>query len=560
MPVPTSSRRLVPWCAALLALAWLGLPARGGPDTFPQALVTERVAREGYARILHVAPGGDDLKGDGSAQRPLASLPEAMERAGRPAEGARVAVLVASGHYLQPTLALKPRVDLFGGFSPDFAQRDLSIHLSSLTSPEGSRILLGADDVRVDGFHLRDARVRGKGAAFLCDGVSPQVTHCVFTNNRTLTPADWNPPYLHETANDGGAIFCVNGAAPLIRGNVFYDNATECGRGAAVAADGGAAPRLVGNVFANNRAGLTDPMRSSDGGAVSFFGGSRGEISGNVVVGNEALTRNDAGGIFVALWSAPVIRDNRVVANESGDDAGGLFLGGQEHRYDAPLDPYPPAAEFNILVERNWFVGNANGARNSGAMRITMETRARFVENVVTENAGGVYLQRSELDWERNTLWQDWRFVEDKASLGPSRFTENVLLGPAGPVNARVSFVRNRAPADAPGGPHLPLPDRFVADGLRGELSDLAFDRERGVTSLRTAAPLPAGVALAGRIVRVSDNPVRGGQWRVIARASGREMVLWGRLDAVTKAPRHFEVLRSFTPAAPGAEAAPGSR
>lgn len=558
MTIPPFLRRFLPWSVVLVAFAGHVPGVRGGAETFPRALVTETVARERYARILHVAPGGDDLKGDGTARRPLATLPEAMERAGRPAEGSRVVVLVAAGQYLQPTLALKPRVDLFGGFAPDFAQRDLALHVSSLVSPEGSRILVGADDVRVDGFHLRDARVRGKGAALLCDGVSPHVSHCVFVNNRTLTPSGWNPPFLHETANDGGAIFCVNGAAPLLAGNIFYDNATECGRGAAVAADGAAAPRLVGNVFANNRAGLTDPMRSSDGGAVSFFGGSRGEMTGNVVVANEALTRNDAGGIFVALWSAPVIRNNRVVGNESGDDAGGLFLGGQEHRYDAPLDPYPPAEAFRILVEGNWFVGNANGARNSGAMRITMETRARLVENVVTENAGGVYLQRSELELERNTIWQDWRFVEDKASLGPSQFIGNVLLGPAGPVNARVSFAGNRAAANTPGGPHLPLPERFLEDGLSGEFSALTFDRERGVTALRTGAPLPAGVALAGRIVRVSDHPSRGGQWRVIARAGGREMVLWGRLDAVTKAPRHFEVLRSFTPAAPEGEA--GSR
>ena len=556
MTPPPSLRRWSPWCALLLLLAAAGPARAAAPGPFPRALVAEPVPRERYALVLHVAPGGDDLRGDGTAARPWATLPAAMERAGRPTAGRRVALLVAAGRYLQPTLALKPGVDLFGGFSADFARRDLWVHASTLASPEGSRILLGADDARVDGFHLRGARVRGKGAALLCDGVSPVVSHCVLADNRTLAPAGWNPPLLHETAHDGGAVFCVNGAAPLLTGNIFHDNATECGRGGALAADGRAAPRLVGNVFTNNRAGLTDPMRSSDGGAVSFFGGARGELTGNAIVANEALTRNDAGGIFVALWSAPVIRGNRVVANDAGDDAGGLFLGGQEHRYDAPLDPFPPAAEFTILVEGNWFVANANTARNSGAMRVTMETRARLVDNLVAENAGGVYLQRSELELERNVIWQDWRFVEDKASLGPSRLAGNVLRGPAGPVNARVTFAGNRAPGDTPGGPHLPLPERFREDGLGGELVDLAFDRERGVTRLRTVAPLPAGAELAGRIVRVSDQPARGGQWRVIAWADGRDLVLWGRLDAVTKAPRHFEILRTFTPAAADSAAA----
>jgi hypothetical protein len=558
MRTPPPPRRWRLGCAGLLLLS-LGVPApAAAAESFPRALVAERVAVERYALVLHVAPGGDDRRGDGTARRPWATLPVALERAGRPASGRRVAVLVAAGRYLQPTLALKPGVDLFGGFAGDFARRDLWLHASILVSPEGSRILLGADDARVDGFHLREARVRGKGAALLCDGVSPVISNCVLADNRTLAPAGWNPPFLHETAHDGGAVFCGNGAAPLLTGNIFHDNATECGRGGAFAADGGAAPRLNGNVFTNNRAGLTDPMRSSDGGAVSFFGGARGELSGNAIVANEALTRNDAGGIFVALWSAPVIRGNRVVANEAGDDAGGLFLGGQEHRYDAPLDPFPPAAEFRILVEGNWFVANTNSARNSGAMRVTMETRARLADNVVAENAGGVYLQRSELELERNVIWQDWRFVEDKPSLGPSRLAGNVLRGPAGPVNARVRLVGNRAPADTPGGPHLPLPERFREDGLTGELTDLEFDRPRGVTRLRTAAPLPAEANLAGRIVRLSDQPGRGGQWRVIARAGDREMVVWGRLDAVTKAPRRFEVLRTFTPEPPdGGSAAP---
>jgi len=77
-------------------------------------------------------------------------------------------------------------------------------------------------------------------------------------------------------------------------------------------------------------------------------------------------------------------------------------------------------------------------------------------------------------------------------------------------------------------------------------------------TTVTTKAPLPSGANLAGRPVRMGDG-AKGGQWRVIARASGREIVLWGRLDAVTKAPKYFEILRTFTPK-PGSPAGIGAQ
>jgi hypothetical protein len=536
--------------------AWLGIlsllcsfcvtPASAAPGP----IASPPVDLSRYKLVLQVdSSRGDDIKGDGSVAKPVASIPRALELAGRPDAASPVAVLVSQGRYTQATFSLKPHVDLYGGFAAPGGARDIYQHASILDGGEQFRIAIGADHARVDGFHFRNGRVRGKGAALFCDGTSPTVTNCIFTNNRTLIPVPWNPPLLHETANDGGAVMCLNGAAPRIEHNIFYDNSTECGRGGALAADRGANPIVVGNVFANNRAGLADPMRSSDGGAVSFFRWSNGVFEDNVIVANESLTKNDAGGVFVALWSAPRIMGNRFVANIGGDDAGGLFLGGQEHRYDAPLDAYPPANQFAITVEHNVFVGNTNSSKNSGAMRVTMETRARFAHNLFAENAGGFYLQRSEITAERNTIWQDWCFLEDKPSLGPSRFTGNILKGPAGPVEARVTFERNAADTSVPGGPHLPVVDIFQEDSLPGELTNLRFDPVTCLTTVTTKKPLPAGVNLSGRPIRMSDGP-KGGQWRVIANAAGQEIVIYGRLDAVTKAPKQFEILRTFTPKA----------
>ncbi len=92
---------------------------------------------------------------------------------------------------------------------------------------------------------------------------------------------------------------------------------------------------------------------------------------------------------------------------------------------------------------------------------------------------------------------------------------------------------------------------------MAGDLTGLQFDAVTCTTTVTTSQPLPAA-DYVNRVVRMSDGR-QGGQARVIARASGSEIVIWGRLDAVTKAPRHFEILRTFTPKA-GAPANLGAR
>lgn len=531
-------------CALALLVA-PSAPAALPPDVGPHAAPVD-LAR--YARLHHVDAGrGSDVTGDGSREKPWASLPHALERAGQPAPGTRVALLVAAGRYPQPTLLLKPRVDLYGGFAAGAGfdgPRDVFAHPTVLDGADAHRIAFGADDARLDGFHLVRGRVRGKGAALHCDGTSPVVAHCVFAGNRTLAPQPWAPALLHETAHDGGAVFATNGAAPRFEHCFFHDNATECGRGGALAADRGAAPRLIACVLAHNRSGLDDPARSSDGGALSFFEGSGGEVRGCVISANTALTRNDAGGVFLALWSAPRITDNVFTANDGGDDAGALFVGGQEHRYGVPLDSYPPAERFHVLVERNVFVGNTNSARNSGAMRITMETRATLRDNVVAENHGGPYLQRSEIVAERNTVWQDWRFVDDKPSLGPSRLAGNILKGPlAGRIEVRASLEGNMAEPAAGGAGTIPVADVFVADGLAGRIAGARFDAAT-CTTVITADRELGGPPLAGRVIGLSQG--RSSQWRVIKSNRGRELTFWGRLERETKEATEFSVLRSF--------------
>ena len=527
---------------------------RGASAPGPQ---NEIVDLGGYATQVYVDPQrGNDITGDGSRAHPVASLTRALEQS--PGAGKRMAVLLSQGRYREPTFSLKPDVDLFGGFAEPGGARDIIKFASVIDGEDARRLAFGADRARVDGVHFVHGRVRGKGGALLCDGTSPVLTNCIFVENRTMIPLNWEPPLLHLTAHDGGAVMCLNGAAPRFEHCYFYRNTTECGRGAAIASDRGAKPHIASCVFANNRAGIDDPMRSSDGGAVSLFDHSDGAFIGNVVVANTALARNDAGGVFVALWSAPQIADNVIVGTESGDDAGGLFIGGQEHRYGVPLDPYPTADRYHIVVERNVFVGNVNGTRNSGAMRVTMESRVRFTDNVIAANAGGFYLQRSEIVAERNTVWQDWRFLEDKPSLGPSRMTGNILLGPLDhPGQARVALTHNMSEPSAGGTDILPVADVFLDDAVAGKITALRFDLATFTTVVTTADPLPAGARLPGRPINVGGK--RNGHWHVVKAASGTEIIVWGRTEAETHPGQEFEIQRTFT-LKPDAPAGIGAR
>ena len=464
-------------------------PATTGPQTTPIDL-------DAYTQILHVSTTtGSDTTGTGTSSAPYASITHALAAAGAadPASATtatttnRTAILIAAGTYNVHNLTLKPNVDLYGGFeatawsgdhdSNRDHDRNIQAHPTILDARNEGRVLISAaaattattaNNTRLDGLHIRNGLIRGPGGAILIDGTSPILTNNVFTQNATLTPANWAPKYLHETAHDGGAIYCRNGGAPEIRNNLIVANTTETGRGAGIAFDGKCDGVVADNVIIGNVAGTADPMRSSDGGGISIFRSSSPEISGNVVLGNKALHNNDGGGIFVAYWSSGKVRNNVIVANEGGDDGGGLFVGGQEHRYDRPFDPIPSAEEFFVEVTGNRFFGNTNPSRNSGALRITMESRGRVERNVAALNPG-FYLQRSELEATDNTILEDTLLIETKEGLEPTRFSNNIVSGSLendGIAIVTDSLVRDSsADAEASGeGNAAGLPE-FLEDG-----------------------------------------------------------------------------------------------
>ncbi len=525
--------------------------ATPGPQTTPVDL-------DAYTQVLHVSTStGDDAIATGTADSPYATITAALAAADATttstAAATRTAILIAAGAYPTHNLKLPPNVDLYGGFDPTSTDwstgRDIQAHPTVLDAQNQDRVLnIAAASTsephttnRIDGLHIQNGRIRAPGGGILIDGASPVLTNNVFTGNSTLTPAGWAPKHLHETAHDGGAIYCRNGGGPEIRNNLIAENGTETGRGGGIAFDGECDGLIADNAIIANIAGAADTMRSSDGGGISIFNWSSPEISGNVVLGNRARGNNDGGGIFVAYWSSAKVRDNVIVANVGGDDGGGLFVGGQEHRYDRPFDPMPAPEDFFVEVTGNRFFGNTNPSGNSGATRITMESRGRVDGNLAALNRG-FYLQRSELEVTNNTILEDTLLVETKEGLEPTLLSNNIVSGSLesdGTAIMTASLVRDGAAGE---GNAAGLPE-FLEDGREPQVLGTSYSASSHQTRVEVSALLPPD-DLANRVVASHAG------WGVVHSASGRDLTLWGDLSAA----RELRLLPTYrqTTSSPG--------
>lgn len=475
-----------------------------------------------YSKVVYVSESGSDESGSGIKSNPYKSIQKAISVLGKQSAGNRCAILVASGKYGGETIRLREYIDLYGGFNQSTWERDIFANASILSADKGKQLFIGADHCIIDGFNIRNNEFRGKGAAFFCNATSPVITNNVFFRNKTLIPENWKPKYRHLVANDGAGVYAENGASPVIKNNLFYENSTECGRGAGIALHKNCSGVISGNVFMNNVVGLNDPERSSEG-AVSVFDWSNPTIENNLFLNNSALAANDAGGLFVALWSAPKILNNIFVNNSATDDAGALFIGGQEHRYDSPLDPIPPKEKFYVEVNGNLFVANSNSSKNSGAFRITMETRGSFLNNICVYNTG-TYFQRSEMEIYNNTLLENFILIETKEGLEKSFVANNIIWGDLN-IDAPAEFSNNNTRKIIGGKDNFSKDPLFIKDSFRMEPILTAFNNMNQTTYLLTSNSKYKENELVGRVVKA------GNKWSVVKANSNNSIELWGDLS-----------------------------
>jgi hypothetical protein len=464
---------------------------------------TEQVNKNEYSKIYYVADDlGSDETGEGSMEKPWSSINHALSQISDASTDERIAILISGGDYSKSTIEMKEYVDLYGGFSDKDWQRDIAKNVTVLSG---------------------DGIVRGKGAAIYADAVSPQITNNIFYRNKTLKPVPWNPKFIHETAHDGGAIYCRNSASPLIKNNVFIHNKTENGRGAAIAFDNKCRGKIIDNVFIENVAGTDDPMRSSDGGAISIFDWCNTNIVGNVILSNRADSKNDGGGIFIALWSSANVVKNVFVDNFSGDDAGALFVGGQEHRYDSPLDPLPPKEDFFVSIKENTFLGNKHGGNNSGAMRFTMESRGEFINNTVAIS-NGIYFQRSEIAILNNTIMENFLFVETKEGLQKGTISGNTIWGNFS-IMTDVTVENNNIRDGYKGEGNYSREPVFKNDGFDLITEALSYQTLKFYTEAYDSRLNLSPGSLVGRVVHA------GGKWGVVRSNERHSVTVWGDLQ-----------------------------
>lgn len=513
--------------------------AAQGPESAPVDLTA-------YNKVVYVsAADGSDAQGNGTRGAPYGSVRKALAALGK--SGKKAAVLVAEGSYAQEgALQMLPNVDLYGGFDGADWSRDVWANRTTLDAGGKNRVVVAADKARLDGFEIRGGVVRGNGGGLLIAGASPVIANNIFVGNKTLGPENWKPKYWHETANDGGALYCGTENAPVITHNLFVGNKTENGRGAGIAFDHGCDGEITGNVIMSNVAGTDDPMRSSDGGGISVFNWSSPLIADNLVLNNSALAKNDAGGIFVALWAASEVRNNLIVGNEAADDAGGLFVGGQEHRYDAPLDPMPSEKDYFVNIIDNRFFGNTNSSRNSGATRITMETRGRIEGNIAALNPG-FYIQRTEGTIVNNTILEDFIFIETKESLKPSTFDNNIVWGSVD-YDTKATVTNSLFRDGFAGEGNVQGEPSFVDDTVSASVLSASYSKADFQTKVLLSAPLDPA-EMQDRVV------VADGKWAVVKAATANSLTLWGDLSAA----KDLTVISRYEQAAESAGAGKGA-
>ena len=371
--------------ALILSALASGLVCKASQESRPNASLVGRrtveVEETRFAQVYLVAPNPSATDADGSRERPWPSIVSALSEIPTPAAETPVALFVAEGIYQTGTIFMRGKVEIYGGFEARSWKRDIFSHPTVLDGGGRRRLLVGADQAKLDGFVIQNGRSQGPGGGLLCDNASPIVTNNLFRNNHTVEPVGFRHDRIHQEGNRGGAVACLYNSVPRIANNVFYGNWTEVGDGAGVAVygwvrlDGDPRAVIENNLFCNNVAGTRDRARtrSSSGGAVACSHEASPILRNNVIVGNRARGNSDAGGIYCEYFSSPLIEANWIVGNACDDDGGGFYT----MRLGAPL------------LRRNVIVGNWAQSGGVGGVRVSKEGRLLMERNLVAYNQSG---------------------------------------------------------------------------------------------------------------------------------------------------------------------------
>jgi len=183
----------------------------------------------------------------------------------------------------------------------------------------GGAILCSNSLMRIVNCIFTENQAEGHGGAIRCNNSSPLIDESVFSGNSALKgggaidcsydsyPTIDDCRFLDNTADWGGALSCRGDSSPMISGATFEGNTAEGERafGGAVFVDYFAEPIFSKTVFSDNQAAY--------GGAAACFEDSKINLDGCTVVANES--HQEGGGLFLR-GAAPQIFSTIITFNE----------------------------------------------------------------------------------------------------------------------------------------------------------------------------------------------------------------------------------------------------
>jgi nitrous oxidase accessory protein NosD len=211
-------------------------------------------------------------------------------------------VLVSGGDYFERINFHGKNITVKSTSGPKFTVID-GRHGGSVVTFESGE----TQNARLEGFTVRNGVSTDGGGILILGGASPSIVRNTISFN---------------TATSGGGIYAI-ASAPLIQDNTIAGN-TASGAGAGLFLENGAAgARIIGNRVMGNTA------QHGDGGGIMIraFGGTL--VLNNYIKSNRSegvFPATHGGGLYLQASSDRVVVIQNVVASNSADQGGGIYL------------------------------------------------------------------------------------------------------------------------------------------------------------------------------------------------------------------------------------------
>jgi parallel beta-helix repeat protein len=421
-------------------------------------------------------------------------------------------------------------------------------------------VVIGQNNSRIDGFYITNGLSRSHGAGILCEDTSPVITYNTISNNVVLEPVNFKRNRIHQEGNHGGGIACLFNAVPIIKNNLITDNRTSVGTGAGIAFYGwlrldgvpetrmednfmvdGLQPLVKNNVLLNNISGVNDysRTRSSSGGAISCAHEARPVIQNNVIIGNEARGRSDAGGIYSEYYSYPHIEGNWILGNICDDDGGGFYT----------------MKTGNPVLKNNIIAGNWTHGGGVGGIRISKEGRATIINNLIIYNPGGgvrsvdsfvklvgnviLYNSGSEgVGYSNKFSYMNSSIIQDNII----RDNEKGAIGISAGEGPEPLISNNNVDDDweSKGENNYNRIPLFRERSIIGEAREIIYNQDTFITLVTLNDTAKTIKNINGKVIRV------GNDWGVIKGYQNNIIHVWGLLKTSVRTSTGFEILPNY--------------